>query len=326
MPAPASAAAAAGCAEPVAVAFGGGEILERRPRTAGYDTTYGAGILDGARSPRATTAPGHLCPDRPRTHSRPRRELRLPPPVGNDNLPGAGGRRRHGAREGHPRGDEPRSPAHRERLLTLADGPHQGHRLQPQLTAGKTVANLTVVKLGIDGRSTYNHSGFTHVIADVVGWFSDGSTAVRAPVSTRWLRRLRRVTRRSTRRCSRSQTSGINVQVIGQGGVPAVGQVSAVVLNVTADQPSDSLPDAPRQRRRERVDVEPLTSPARPCPTSRWSRWSGRQGGGVQPPRPHARDPRCGGLVRRAWGAARRRASGSAAADASSTAATVAGR
>jgi hypothetical protein len=38
---------------------------------------------------------------------------------------------------------------------------------------GQTVANLVVVKLGTGGKfSVYNAAGYSHVIADVVGWYS----------------------------------------------------------------------------------------------------------------------------------------------------------
>ena len=38
---------------------------------------------------------------------------------------------------------------------------------------GQTIPNLVVVKLGSGGKfSVYNAAGSTHVIADVVGWYS----------------------------------------------------------------------------------------------------------------------------------------------------------
>jgi hypothetical protein len=40
-------------------------------------------------------------------------------------------------------------------------------------TAGLTVPNLVVVKLGADGKiALYNLAGSTDVIADVVGWYN----------------------------------------------------------------------------------------------------------------------------------------------------------
>jgi hypothetical protein len=39
--------------------------------------------------------------------------------------------------------------------------------------AGQTVANLVLVKLGIDGRVlVYNAAGTTDVVVDVLGWFN----------------------------------------------------------------------------------------------------------------------------------------------------------
>jgi hypothetical protein len=92
-----------------------------------------------------------------------------------------------------------------------------------------------VVKLGAGGKfSVYNAQGFTHVIADVVGWYSDaGSTngqRFNALVPARILD-----TR--TSHTPVGPNSGIDVQAAGQGGVPSSG-VSAVVVNVTATDPT----------------------------------------------------------------------------------------
>jgi hypothetical protein len=100
---------------------------------------------------------------------------------------------------------------------------------------GQTIPNLVVVKLGAGGKfSVYNAQGFTHVIADVVGWYSDaGSTngqRFNALVPARILD-----TR--TSHTPVGPNSGIDVQAAGQGGVPSSG-VSAVVVNVTATDPT----------------------------------------------------------------------------------------
>lgn len=43
---------------------------------------------------------------------------------------------------------------------------------------GQNVPNLVVAKVGVGGRvSVFNNAGATHVLADVVGWFPDGSAA-----------------------------------------------------------------------------------------------------------------------------------------------------
>src|SRR5437763_1845938 len=44
------------------------------------------------------------------------------------------------------------------------------------LAPGQTAPNLVVAKVGSNGRvSIYNAQGFTHVVVDVAGWYSDGS-------------------------------------------------------------------------------------------------------------------------------------------------------
>ncbi len=104
--------------------------------------------------------------------------------------------------------------------------------------AGQTVPNLAVAMVGGDGTvSVYNQAGTTHVIFDVVGWYSD---AAAGPAGARYnaLSPARILD-------TRDGTGGfvapigasatIPATVTGVGGVPASG-VSAVVLNVTATQ------------------------------------------------------------------------------------------
>jgi len=105
-------------------------------------------------------------------------------------------------------------------------------------TAGQTVPNLVVAKVGAGGRvSLYNGGGGAHFIADVSGWY--GATGAAAgsryhPVTpsrvldTRfglgWL--LQKL----------PLGGSLQFQVTGNGGVPASG-VTAVVLNVTVTDP-----------------------------------------------------------------------------------------
>jgi hypothetical protein len=107
------------------------------------------------------------------------------------------------------------------------------------VVAGRTVPNLVIAKVGADGRvSVYNNAGNVHVIFDVVGWF--GSDAAPAGARFHPLPPARIVD-------TRSGTGGLGgpvapaatifPTVAGAGGVPSSG-VSAVVLNVTATQPS----------------------------------------------------------------------------------------
>jgi len=95
-------------------------------------------------------------------------------------------------------------------------------------TPNKTVPNLVVVKLGTSGKvSMFNSLGSTHVIYDVAGWYSttpSGNTGrFSALVPARILD-----TRGGVRL---TPGASMDLQVSGQGGVPATG-VSAAVLNV----------------------------------------------------------------------------------------------
>ena len=63
---------------------------------------------------------------------------------------------------------DPTLPSYLTLYPTDADRPVASNL---NFTAGRTVANLVTVKLGPDGTITvYNHSGSTHVIADLAGW------------------------------------------------------------------------------------------------------------------------------------------------------------
>ncbi|MEY2523598.1 MAG: hypothetical protein QOJ66_2163, partial [Ilumatobacteraceae bacterium] len=108
---------------------------------------------------------------------------------------------------------------------------------------GQTVPNLVTVKIGPNGRvNLYNSQGYTHVIADVVGYY----TASRPPsgglftaVTPGRVLDTRDGTGHggSTAPVGPGQT--INVPVTGLMGVPSSG-VSGVALNVTVDQPTAS--------------------------------------------------------------------------------------
>jgi Tol biopolymer transport system component len=100
---------------------------------------------------------------------------------------------------------------------------------------GQTIPNLVVVKLGTGGKfSVYNAQGFTHLIADVVGWYSDGSVVPGdryTPVAPA------RILDTRTTNSPVGPNKSIDVQATGEGLVPATG-VSAVVVNLTATQPT----------------------------------------------------------------------------------------
>jgi hypothetical protein len=106
---------------------------------------------------------------------------------------------------------------------------------------GRDVPNLVTVPVGADGSvRLYNEAGNTHVVADVVGWYSAPGApggAVYKPVAP-----ARIVDTRSG-----MGTGGIGTPVgpgrtlvagvTGTGGVPATG-ASAVLVNVTVTQPT----------------------------------------------------------------------------------------
>ncbi len=113
---------------------------------------------------------------------------------------------------------------------------------EPQPTAsslnfvrGQTVPNLVIAKVGAGGVvSMYNHAGSTHLIADVVGYFStDPAGAQNVPVTP--VRLL------DTRNTAEGRIGGQGVRrltVAGVMGVPA--NARAVTLNVTVTEPSHS--------------------------------------------------------------------------------------
>ena len=124
---------------------------------------------------------------------------------------------------------------------------------QPQVsnlnyTAGQTVPNLVTVKLGADGRvKITNAFGSTDVVADVVGWYSDGTTVAGsrfnalAPARILDTRSGTNVGTCVPSPCATLGNAGvpetIDVAVAGAGGVPASG-AAAVVLNATVTNPS----------------------------------------------------------------------------------------
>ncbi|HET7489639.1 MAG TPA: SBBP repeat-containing protein [Acidimicrobiales bacterium] len=115
-------------------------------------------------------------------------------------------------------------------------------------TAGQTVPNLVTVKLGTDGRVKLNNAfGSVDAIADVVGWYGDGTGVAASRYSGLTPARIldtRAASLTGTCVPSPCGTLGANsypetadVTVAGAGGVPASG-VTAVVLNATVTNPT----------------------------------------------------------------------------------------
>ena len=106
-------------------------------------------------------------------------------------------------------------------------------------SAGQTASNVVVAKVGAGGQvSIYNAAGTTHVIADVAGWYDDGSGPSGAgfhPVAQSRMLDTRTGTGGSAGPVGPAAT--LAVQITGRGGLPSTG-VSAVVLTVTAIDPT----------------------------------------------------------------------------------------
>ena len=108
---------------------------------------------------------------------------------------------------------------------------------------GQTVSNLVVAKVGTGGKTSLrNASGTVHLIVDVFGWYSDGtgtqpSGGLYGPLDPARLLNTRNGIGGISTAIGPGQT--VELPVTGVGGVPATG-VGAVVLNVTATQPTGS--------------------------------------------------------------------------------------
>jgi hypothetical protein len=104
--------------------------------------------------------------------------------------------------------------------------------------ADQTLPNLVTVALKDGWVGIYNHHGTVHVIADVAGWYGDGTEAGGAGYHAVSPARLLD-TRAGNGASAVPLTGGatLDLQVTGRSGVPASG-VSAVVMNLTAVDPT----------------------------------------------------------------------------------------
>ena len=100
---------------------------------------------------------------------------------------------------------------------------------------GLTVANLVLAKVGAGGQvSIFNSGGSTHVVADVVGYFSSsGGTFI--PVSPQRIADSRGGTSRSPR--SSGQTAAVDVANVG----PVPANATAAIVNVTSVNSTGSV-------------------------------------------------------------------------------------
>lgn len=119
-------------------------------------------------------------------------------------------------------------------------------------TPGQTVPNLGTVKLGAGGKVTLYHSGgAAHLVAEVTGWFGEGTGARYHPTPPARLLDTRIPVIQvppgllppgsvypPPHYPNLVPAGGVvELQVAGQGGVPAAG-ASAAILNVTAVDPA----------------------------------------------------------------------------------------
>ncbi len=132
---------------------------------------------------------------------------------------------------------EPTLPGH---LTVWPSDRQKAETSNLNFAAGQTVPNMVIAKLSSSGRmSIFNSAGFTHVIVDVVGYFSD---AIFSPVGASYqgLAPSRLLDTRAGLGApagALGQQSTMSLGVVGVGGVPAT-NVTAVALNVTVDVPT----------------------------------------------------------------------------------------
>lgn len=103
--------------------------------------------------------------------------------------------------------------------------------------AGATIAASTTVRAAPDGTvNIYNNSGSVHVVADIVGYYSvpgnESGALHRAVAPARVLDTRSGLGIGTPKRVGPQQS--ITLSLAGTGGLPAAGQYSSVIMNVTA--------------------------------------------------------------------------------------------
>ena len=126
-------------------------------------------------------------------------------------------------------------------LTAWPTGEPRPHASNLNLAAGRTVANMAIVKVGADGSiSVFNNQGTVEVIVDVLGWFPVGADYT-AEVPARFAdTRLGEFTVDGAGPKGALGAQGVAVvQVAGRNGLPATG-VGAVAVNITATGATES--------------------------------------------------------------------------------------
>ena len=111
--------------------------------------------------------------------------------------------------------------------------PAQGSNLN--FGPGETLPNLVTVKVGANGQVMFaNAVGTTHVVADLVGWFDDGTGSgdLFRPVDPSRLLDSRTANGGWNAKLGQGNANERELQITGRGGVSA--SATGVVLNVTA--------------------------------------------------------------------------------------------
>lgn len=109
---------------------------------------------------------------------------------------------------------------------------------------GQVIPNRVIVKVGAGGQvNLFNFAGYTHLVVDVNGWYTDGSVASTGGTFTGLTSARILDTRFGTGGISGKLGPGgsISLSVAGSGGIPAMNSnmpPSAVVLNVTVTDTS----------------------------------------------------------------------------------------
>lgn len=120
-------------------------------------------------------------------------------------------------------------------LTVFPSGETRPNASNLNFVAGQTVPNLVVAKVGADGKvSIRNNSGSTHVVADVVGYFTTSGVELFAPMSPARVLDTRDGTGGPATKVAAGTPRA--VKVTGVGGVPS--DATSVVLNVTVVDPT----------------------------------------------------------------------------------------
>ncbi|WP_284579564.1 hypothetical protein [Streptomyces sp. 2P-4] len=130
---------------------------------------------------------------------------------------------------------EPTSSSH---VSVFPDGTARTSASNLNFVAGQTVPNLVVVPV-VNGKvSFYNNAGSVDLIADVAGYYTtDGSGSTYKPIAPTRLMDTR--IGLGVAKAKVGQGGTVTLPVTGVAGIPASG-VTAVVLNVTATEPTSS--------------------------------------------------------------------------------------